>query len=193
MMKSIAAFILTASTTACTTSVHHRHSEIGFRGINLGSPPRTNMVPLEEKFSQLGIITQEVTNSYRIPNERNDLGQMKIKAVTYEYIDKKLFKIHIDLRTENQKKCPNVIEIISALESQYSIKLKKWKEDYVNNDFLYQWRSPDAWITYMCLSWTETNSIFIEQPELREEIQERLNKIKQKIESQEINDIKKSL
>ncbi|WP_148665180.1 hypothetical protein [Diaphorobacter nitroreducens] len=184
-MKALALLAASIALAGCATQQTQSNANIGFRGATIGSPPLPGMKQLEKWQPSLGMTSREISDAYSMPNEPKTLGSLTIKEVTYEYFNQKLFRIEVDLWTETQARCPRTSELIAALESQYGISMIQHQADYIKPQFLSQWRGSQAWVTYMCQPWNSTNSIVIESPALRKEVEDRLKAIRSSIEHNE--------
>ena len=192
-MKAIYLFVSFALLTGCAGQQTKTDAAIAFRGAVIGSAPLPEMKPLEKSQPRLGISSREISDAYTMPSEPMNLGDLKIKEVTYEYIGQRLFRIEVDLWTDNQKRCPKASELIIALESQYGISMKQHQADYIKPQFLSQWRGPQAWVSYICQPWNSTNSIIIESPALSQKVKDRLKAARSEDESNAAEKMKRAL
>lgn len=193
IMKAIHILISSALIAGCTISQKQSTSVISFRGAALEAPPLADMVRLEKWPEGMGLLSREISDAYARPNESKKVGDLTIKEVTYEYLDQKLFRIEIDLWTEAQKRCPQASELLAALESQYGISMDRHKVDYAKPQFYAQWRGSRAHVTYMCMPWNSTNSIVIESPDIKQEVEARLQAIKSANEAHTFSRMKRAL
>ena len=166
---------------------------VGFRGAILGTAPLAGMQPLEKWTPMMGVSSREITDAYIRPGELHVLGDLAIQSVVYEYFKGRLFHIEVDLRTDKQKRCPNARELVKAIESQFGILMTRHREDLMKPSFLSQWRSSDAWITYMCDPEGLTNSILIESPRLRGEVGAQLEEMRKANDGRTTEKIKRGL
>jgi hypothetical protein len=173
-VKKVLALISIAALAGCAGLPAQTATPIGFRGAMLGAAPLAGMQPLEKWKAKLGGASREISDAYIRPGESHELGDLSIQGVTYEYFNNQLFRVEVDLWTDQQKRCPKARELVKALESQFGISMTRHQEDFIKPIFLSQWRSTDAWVTYMCLPENSTNSIVIESPMLRSEVDAQL-------------------
>ena len=192
-MKKTVGIISFALLTACAGTQKHPSAPIGFRGAVLGGAPLHEMQLLEKWKPELGISSREITDAYVRPNESTSLGDLFIRDVTYQYFDKRLFHIEVNLWTERQKRCPNVKPLLGALESQFGIFMTRHYEDFVKNRFHAQWRSPEARVTYICFPESSINSIVIDDPSVEREVDARLKALRTAIEGRATERIKGAL
>ena len=187
--------ILPALIALASCSLTHpiAHGSIGFRGANLGMPPLADMQLLEKWKPALGISSREVSDAYIRPLESKVLGSLRIKEVVYEYYDRQLFSIEVDLWTGNQTRCQSADEVISALEGQYKISMKRHQADYVKSEFLAQWRDSEAWVTYMCQPWSQTNMIMIKSAGLNKAAEDQAKARKDGDTSKSIEEMRRGL
>ena len=193
MNKVIFHLLITLPLIGCVSTHDLYKSNIGFRGVLLGSSPLPKMKPLEKWRLITATTSREISNAYSIPDEPLRMGSLAIKEDSCEYIDEKLLRIEVNLSKDTQAQCPKVSEIVSALESQYGISMTQNKSDPINSLFSYQWRGNQARISYLCAAVIPTNVIEIESIYLNEEMQKRLKIIKSSMQREESEKIKRSL
>jgi hypothetical protein len=192
-MKTIYFLTTIAILEGCAGQGLQPEKVIDFRGATLGSSPLPDMRVLEKWYPKMGLNTREISDAYMRSSEPKMLGELSINDVIYEYFNQKLFRVEISLWTEKQKRCPKSDEIVAALQSQYAISMTWHQQDYVKNQFLAQWSSPQARVTYMCFPFNTTNSIILESPLLQRELETKLKAIKSTNEMKAAEKIKKAL
>lgn len=186
-------FVIIVELSGCSAVDEMNSTSIEFRGAALGSKPLPDMILLAKETPMLGISTREISDTYKKLNEPLKVGGLDIKAVTYEYYENRLFYIKVDLSTDNQLDCPQADKIVSALEEQYRINMTKYSEDYINGNYLVQWKDSRNRLTYMCDKPRGTNAIFFTELSIYEEVMRNLNLINEANDSVKIKSIRQGL
>lgn len=118
--------VLTLFLVGCAhTAVEQKGSSnektpFSFRGITLGSKPNQLMIlndgyskSIEQGFNQL--------KSYEKPQEKMSIGPLKLRSISYHYVNDRLFQILISFN--DRIYCNEARYMLEAIERKYGIRL----------------------------------------------------------------------